>query len=125
MAIIYTPIRLNNTEITNLIAEDGVKWSLNVIDGPNAGRSMSGRMILDYVASKVRLDITCRGLNQTEINSLLGLLGNRVLSVSYKDPMYGLVTKEMYTNNYSGILNMMYNGNVETWGDFTFPLIEV
>ena len=123
--IIYTPITLDGTEITSLIAENGAKWSMNVIDGPNAGRSMSGRMILDYVASKVRLDITCRGLNQDEINFLLGLLERRVLNVSYRDPMYGDVTKQMYTNNYAATLNMMFDDNGEYWDDFTFPLIEI
>lgn len=123
--IIYTPIKLDNDEITRFIAESGIKWSLNIIDGPNAGRNILGTMILDYVASKVRLDISCRTLNQTDMRTLLSILSRRVFGVSYNDPQYGHVTKQMYTNNYSGTLGMMYDNNGEDWGDFTFPLIEI
>ena len=123
--IIYTPIKLDNDEITRFIAESGIKWSLNIIDGPNAGRNILGTMILDYVASKVRLDISCRTLNQTDVRTLLAILSRRVFSVSYNDPQYGNVMKRMYTNNYSGTLDMLYDNNGEEWEGFTFPLIEL
>lgn len=123
--IIYTPIELDGNEITSYIAESGVKWSLSIIDGPNAGRNILGTMILDYVASKVRLDVSCRTLNQDEVRRLLRLLSRRVFYVSYNDPQYGKVMKRMYTNNYSGTLDMLYDNNGEEWEGFTFPLIEL
>lgn len=123
--IIYTPIKLDDDEITQYIAEKGVKWSLNIIDGPNAGRSMGGKMILDYIADKVRLDISCKNLDENEIHQLLTILRRRVFAVSYKDPQIGLCTKEMYTNNYSATLETYYDNGGEDWSELTFPLIEL
>lgn len=123
--VIYTPIMLDSDEITRFIAEKGVKWSFQIIEGPGAGRAMTGKMILDYVADKVRLDVSCRDLDEEEVHQLLQILKRRVFHVSYKDPQIGLCTKEMYTNNYSATLETYYDNGGEDWSGLTFPLIEL
>ena len=139
--LIDTGIQINGTDITPYIAHQGVKWTRSDIDGPNAGRSMSGLMIRDRVATKIRLDITCRPLKNDELRILLNLLLPEFVSVRYDDPMYGLVTKTMYANNNPAqfLLKKRFRKPeswfichpneeppemYEYWNSVTFPLVE-
>ena len=139
--LIDTGIQINGTDITPYIAHQGVKWTRSDIDGPNAGRSMSGLMIRDRVATKIRLDITCRPLKNDELRILLNLLLPEFVSVRYDDPMYGLVTKTMYANNNPAqfLLKKQFRKPeswfichpneeppemYEYWNSVTFPLVE-
>ena len=120
---INTGITIDGTDITDLIAFQGVQWKRSDIDGPNAGRTLSGLMIRDRVATKIRLDITCRPLNNTELNTLLNLIYPEFVTVVYEDPMEGVVSKTMYSNN-NGAKFFIARDNSELWGNITFPLVE-
>ena len=121
---IDTGITIDGVDITPYIAFNGVKWSRNDVDGPNTGRTMSGLMVRDRVATKIRLDVTCRPLNDTELHTLLNLLLPVFVQVTYEDPMYGLVTKTMYANNNPATIFKKQNDSLEHWTDITFPLVE-
>ena len=122
---INTGIRIDGTDITDYIAFGGVKWSRNDVDGPNSGRALSGLMIRDRIATKIRLDITCRPLRREELMTLLNLLLPVFVNVTYEDPMYGLVTKTMYANNNPAeFLISNDSDTVEYWHNITFPLVE-
>lgn len=122
--VIESQIVIDGTDITDYIAENGIKWSRNDIDGPNAGRTMSGLMIRDRVATKIRLDITCRELDEEELTELMTLLLPVFVTVSYKDPIQGNVSKTMYSNDNSATLNQVDTAGVRQWGAIGFPLIE-
>ena len=135
--LISTGIKIDGTDITNLIAHQGVQWKRNDIDGPNAGRTLSGLMIRDRVATKIRLDITCRILTLDELRPLLNLIYPEFVTVTYDDPMEGLVSKVMYSNNNGATFlmrksfekpaNVWYAEDkppVEYWDGITFPLVE-
>lgn len=123
--LISTGISINGTDITHLIAYQGVKWKRNDIDGPNAGRTLSGLMIRDRVSTKIRLDITCRQLTISEVRMLLNLLMPEFVSVTYDDPMDGLVTRTMYANNNVAQFLFARNNDTQEWWDgVTFPLVE-
>lgn len=123
--LISTRIKIDGTDITELIAYQGVQWKRNDIDGPNAGRTLSGLMIRDRVATKIRLDITCRILNREEVRTLLNLLIPEFVSVTYDDPMDGVVTRTMYANNNEAkFLRSLDNDSDELWDNVKFPLVE-
>lgn len=138
--LIPTGITIDGTDITDYIAYQGVKWTRADIDGPSAGRTLSGLMIRDRVATKIRLDITCRPLLYPELQTLLNLIYPEFVTVQYDDPMLGFVTKTMYANNNSAqILGLKvaeykdyqwfmpgYNNPAqrEYWQNVTFPLVE-
>lgn len=122
--LIDTGITIDGVDITKYIAFNGVQWSRNDVDGPNAGRTLSGLMIRDRVATKIRLDITCRPLTQTELNTVLNLIYPVFVTVTYEDPMHGLVTKTMYANNNKATFFRKKNDTTEYWSDITFPLVE-
>lgn len=123
--LISTGINIDGTDITHLIAYQGVQWKRNDIDGPSAGRTLSGLMIRDRVATKIRLDITCRQLTLDEARMLLNLLMPEFVSVTYDDPMDGLVTRTMYANNNGAqFLFARDNDTKEWWDNVSFPLVE-
>lgn len=137
--LISTGISIDGNDITDLIAYQGVKWSRNDVDGPSAGRTISGLMIRDRVATKIRLDITCRPLTGDELRTLMNLLLPEFVTVTYDDPLYGIVSKTMYANNHgaqfmlkkqphvSELWRMCHDTEpdpVEYWTSVSFPLIE-
>ena len=115
---------INGLNITKYIAFQGVKWSRNDIDGPNAGRNMEGTMIRDRVATKIRLDIKCRPLTNAEHQLLLNRLTPEFVTVMYDDPQDGRVTRVMYANNNSSEFCIRKPDGTEYWHNVTFPLVE-
>lgn len=90
----------------------------------NTGRTITGLMIRDRVATKIRLDITCRPLTHEEHSMLMNLIMPEYVQVSYDDPVYGETTKTMYANNNSSTFLIKHPDGQEFWGSVTFPLVE-
>lgn len=116
-------VEINGVDITSYIAIGGFKWSRNDVDGPNAGRTLAGLMDRDRIATKIRLDITCRPLRIRELNTVLNLIMPEYVQVTYDDPLYGRRTATMYSNNNPASYSMTKYG-VEWWDGVTFPLVE-
>ena len=117
-------LKINGVDITPYIAYGGLKWSRNDIDDPNTGRAMDGKMYRGRVATKIRLDVTCKMLTASEVMTILNLILPEYVSVTYDDPMLGTVTKQMYSNNNPAVFQMHKKSGVDYWGGVTFPLIE-
>jgi hypothetical protein len=115
---------IDGTDIRSFIAEDGVKWQRNDIDGENAGRSKSGTMIRDRIGIKMRCDITCRPLTLQEARLLQSLIEPEFVSVQYTDLLYGDVTKVMYSNNGDATISAAFGDSDALIRNVTFPLIE-
>lgn len=115
---------IDGTDITDYIAYGGFKWQRYDVDGPDAGRTMDGTMHRLRVGTKIRLDITCRPLNDTELQTLLNLILPEYVDVTYNDPMYGYVTKRMYANNNPAVYQIKKNNGTAIWTGVTFPLVE-
>lgn len=122
--LIESRIKINDTDITDMIAYNGLKWSRNDVDGPNAGRNMLGTMIRDRIATKIRLDVTCRPLKEAEHHLLLNLIAPVTVTVMYEDPLQGLVQKTMYANNHASTFLIKHPDGQEFW-ECSFPLIEI
>ena len=118
-------VLINGTDVTNYIAAQGLQWQRNDIDGPDAGRSMDGVMHRLRVGTKIRLDVTCRPLRAAELRTLLNLIYPEYVTVVYDDPMYGRVSKTMYSNNNPASFFRRRPDGVEVWTGVTFALVEV
>lgn len=117
-------LTINGTDILPYVAEDGIEWQRNDLDGPNAGRSLSGLLIRDRVAIKATLKITCRPLTGAQLATVLSLIEPEWVTVVYTDPTTNAAaTKTMYSNNVPATLHNS-NGTVDTWTGLSFPLIE-
>lgn len=117
---------INNVDMTPYItATNGIKWSRNDLESPEAGRTLDGLMHRGRVGIKVRMDITCRALTAAELHTVQSILYPEYLSVTYYDPLEGRnVTKTMYTNNIPAGFLMKKKNGTELWSGVTFPLIE-
>ena len=122
--LIDSRLYIGSGDFTGYIAKDGFNWSRNDLDGPNTGRALDGNLIRDRVATKIRLDITCRPLKSSEVRNLLNAIYPEFVTVRYDDPMQGYVSKTMYANNNKVKFGTKYTDGEEVWVDITFPLIE-
>ena len=115
---------VNGVNLLNYLAEDGIKWTRFDVEAPDTGRTLDGVMHRGRVASKVRLDITCRPLQSSEIMVVLGAIMPEYVTVRYIDPQDGAVTKTMYSNNIPTICATVNSDGTAVWKGLTFPLIE-
>lgn len=118
-------LAINGTDIVPYIANQGLKWQRADIDAADSGRTMDGLLHRGRVATKIRMDVTCRPLKASELSTILNLILPEYITVTYDDPMYGRVTKRMYSNNNPASFLMRKPDGTEWWSGVTFPLIEV
>lgn len=113
------------TDLSAYIAYGGLKWSRNDIDASDAGRdTQDGLMHRARVAIKIRLDVTCRPLTETEATAVLQAILPEWLDVQYFDPQSGAtVSKKMYSNNIPATF-LIRHGTTNWWTGIAFPLIE-
>lgn len=116
---------VNGVDITPYIAYQGFKWTRNDIDSDETGRTLDGTLQRTRVATKVRLDITCRPLLTSEASEVLTAIMPVFVQVTYPDPQQGTnITKTMYSNNNPASFCTKESDGREYWNGITFPLIE-
>lgn len=121
--LIETGIMIDGVDITSLIAAEGVDWSRNDVDGPNAGRNLNAREIRDRIDTKIRLDITCRKLTWEELQRLAAVLYPEFVSVTYDDPLFGHRSAMFYCSKQeAGIFRR--RRSTEQWTPKPFALVE-
>lgn len=117
-------LKINGVDFMPFIANQGVKWQRNDIDAPNSGRTMDGMMQRGRVATKIRLDITCRPLRAEEARLVLNTILPEYVHVDYYDPMSGYRSGvTMYSNNNPASF-LIEKPEDDWWSGITFPLIE-
>ena len=120
-----TSLKINGTEVAGYIKIDGFEWQRNDVDGSGAGRAVTGKAIRDLIASKIRLDCTCRELTSAERTTLEGLVfAAPFLTVTCDDSIFRGSARTMYcTSMSSGFARRKPNGT-EYWKDAKFVLVE-
>ena len=117
--------KVNGVNMLPYVAYCGFKWQRNDIDGPDAGRDLTGRLRRNRVATKVRLDITCRPLKSSEAAIVLSAIKPEYVTVEYYDPEAGTVLKKtMYANNNPAVFQVQKDDGTTWWSGITFPLVE-
>lgn len=118
-------LTVGSVDMTKYMAYGGLKWQRNDVEAPDAGRNMAGTMERGRVATKIRMDITCRPLTSTELSTVLTAIQPETVTVTYDDPLYGYTAKTMYSNNNPASFLIKKKDGREYWSGVTFPLIEV
>lgn len=112
-------------DITPWIAYQGLTYSRNDVDSPNAGRDMAGIMHRGRVGVKEKMNVKTIQLNREQCNQLYQLL--------YPETIYVRVNPHPETNSektmymYSNNVSTQYvinRGNGEELKSMSFPLIE-
>ena len=118
-------LKIDGTNIVPYIAYQGFKWQRSDVDGEGAGRMLDGTLERNRMATKIRLDITCRPLKASEASVVLTAIMPEWVSVEYYDPQIGnTITKTMYSNNNPASFCIRHPDGTEWWNGITFPLIE-
>ena len=117
-------LTIGSTDITPYIAYKGIKWQRADVDSAQATRTLDGSLQRARVATKIRLDITCRPLTAAEAATILALIQPEWVTVTYSDPMSGTRSNVVMYSNNNPASYLMQKGSTEYWDGITFPLIE-
>ena len=118
-------LKIDGVDILPFIKEDGIQWKRSDLDSPDSGRTLDGVMHRGRVGTKIRLDISCKYLSDTDTHTILNLIYPEYVTVEYEDPLLGLRTCTMYSNNNPAVLKRVDNDGTPVWHGIEFPLIEV
>lgn len=112
-------------DITPWIAYQGLTFSRNDVDAPDAGRDMSGYMHRGRVGVKEKMNITTVQLTRAQSSILQTLLYPETIQVRVTPyPRTNAAhTMSMYTNNVKTTY-VIHRANGEDLQSLTFPLIE-
>lgn len=111
--------------MTPYIAFGGLQWQWSDIDDSDTGRDLAGDLRRGRVATKRRIDVTCRILKSPELSKVLTAIRPEFVSVMAYDPQQGrMVTMTMYSNNYPVTFCMMKPDGTVWWSGLSFPLIQ-
>ena len=112
-------------DITPWIAWQGLTFSRNDVDAPNAGRDMSGLMHRGRVASKEKMKINTVQLTREQVSILHNLLFPEVIQVRVTPypKTNAAQIMEMYSNNVSTTY-VIHRESGEDLQSVSFPLIE-
>lgn len=115
--------RVDGVDFTDYLLEGAIKWSRNDLDSEETGRTLDGIMHRTRIAIKRKLSITTRRLSQSEIESLNAALSPAFISVTFLDPIDGILTKTFYGSTVESTAMMFMDGEMY-WNETTFNLIE-
>lgn len=123
---IYNTATSQWVDITPLIAWQGLTFSRNDVDAPDAGRDMSGLMHRGRVAVKEKMNINTVQLTRAQSSALQTLLYPQSISVRVTPyPRTNMAhTMTMYTNNVKTTY-VIHRANGEDLQSLSFPLIEL
>lgn len=112
-------------DITPWIAWQGLTFSRNDVDAPDAGRDISGLMHRGRVAVKEKINIQTIPLTRAQSSSLQTLLLPETIQVRVNPypQTNGSKTFSMYSNNVKTTY-VIHRANGEDIQSLSFPLIE-
>ena len=122
---IYNATTSQWVDITPWIAWQGLTFSRNDVDAPNAGRDMSGYMHRGRVASKEKMNVQTIQLTRAQSSFLQTLLFPETIQVRVTPYPRTNATQvfSMYSNNVKTTY-VIHRENGEDLQSLSFPLIE-
>lgn len=92
------------------------------LDG-ESNRNADGELIRDRIAVKRKLNLEWGPLTQAETQTLLSAVSSVFFTVTFPDPMSGVVTKTMYVGDRTAPAYQYVNGEVK-WQGLKMNFIE-
>lgn len=114
------------TDITPLIAWQGLTFSLNSVDAPDAGRDMAGLMHRGMVAVKEKMNINTIQLTKAQVAMMMAFFVREsfYVKVTPYPTTNAAKTMTMYTNNVKNTY-IIHRSSGEDLQTLSFPLIEL
>lgn len=117
--------KINGTDITPYIKFQGIKYTRNDVDGPNAGRGLDGRMIRDRVATKAKWNIECVPLSESDMRTLYNLLMPETFTVTTNMINGTNRNYTCYSNNWAMSFLMDRGASGDWYEGISVPIVEV
>lgn len=113
-------------DIVPYIGENGIKWTANGIDAPDAGRALNMLMYRGLLGYKAKCEVACLWMDRADARTLMrALVPEYVTVVTDTIPWEtGTQTLTMYSNNLSATCLTEYTDGTKLYGDVEFPLVE-
>ena len=92
------------------------------LDG-ESNRNANGELIRDRIAVKRKINLEWGPLTQAEIQTLLNAVSSVFFTVTFPDPMSGVITKTMYVGDRTAPAYQYVNGEVK-WQGLKMNFIE-
>jgi hypothetical protein len=92
------------------------------LDG-ESNRNANGELLRDRIAVKRKISLEWGLLTQSEMQTLLTSVSSVFFTVTYPDPMSGVVTKTMYVGDRTAPAYQFVNGEVK-WSGLKMNFIE-
>lgn len=116
---------INGVNFSRFIQEGGIDVKRNDLEASGAGRTtMDGKMHRARIAVKTTLQVSCIPMDDLDIQRLCNAIYPQFVEVTYLDPMEGMVTRTMYSNNVSVKLKRVEKDGRLLWEGLKFPLIQ-
>ena len=80
-------LKINGTDVSHLVK--GLKVGYETLVADNSGRNANGDTVLDVINRKVKLYVTFRPMDGSDMKSLLSTFANYVIPVTYRDSKAG------------------------------------
>ena len=123
-------IKLNGTDFDVNVAISEYKRKLNILHGENAGRVMSGKMILDPIGAYLGREITFfrRGSNHQGLDALWDFLvahsmDKEGVMLEAADGQSAISFQAYYGDTEQSIEKV--EGGVNSWGEFSVNFIPI
>ena len=113
-------------DIVGLIGREGVTWSRNDVDGPNAGRALSARMIRDRVAIKNKWQLTMPTASEAPyVRAILLLVEPESYHIITDYPTGASAEYEVYSNNIQVKYLLRRASGLEYYTGISIPVVEM
>ena len=122
---IYNAATATWVDITPYIAWQGVNYSRNDVEAPDAGRTMDGLMHRGRVAVKEKMEVKTRPLTREESSMIQTLLFPETVQVRVTPypRTNSAYVMNMYSNNVK-VSYLIHKMNGEDMQTLSFPLVE-
>lgn len=116
--------------IVKYIGFGSIQCTKNDIDGSNAGRGINGRMIRDYIATKLKWEVSLLGaIKAEEAQEILKLMdpanSTKTFHIQTDYPTGRTKEYEVYTNNIPISFAIRQPNGQEYYTGISFPIVEV
>ena len=117
-----TLIKVNGTYIPD---PSSLQWGLQSVSDPNAGRSLDGKMHVNLVTRKRKLELSWNGVDFATASEILQAVNGETFTVTYLDALTNTTqTRTFYVGDRTAPVNS-YAVGYRWYTNVSFNLIEV
>ena len=108
MAVKRTILKINGKYIPN---PSSLQWGIQSVSDSNAGRDMSGKMHVNIVTRKRKLELSWNAVDFATASEILQAVNKKTFNVTYRDALTNtLQTRTFYVGDRSAPFKSWYIG---------------